>query len=224
MATANIDTESSLVAPGGFIAGVDEVGRGALAGPVVIGVVVIDPRACAQVPTGLTDSKLLSPKRREGFVPVVQEWAHEWGVGEASPEEIDELGIMTAMALAAQRALLTIDTRVDAVLLDGSVNWLARSAAFWAPKVTTKVKADITCASVSAAGVLAKVHRDALMVAASDEMPEYGWAGNKGYGSADHRSAIAEFGASDFHRLSWRLLPGDEGDEPPEDDQPSLFD
>lgn len=216
MATANLDVERSLVAPGEIIGGVDEVGRGALAGPVVVGVVVVDPHSCGDVPAGLTDSKLLSPTRRQQLVPQIHEWALHVGIGAASAEDIDEVGIMTALALAAQRAMLDIDSRCHAFLLDGSTNWLNRSLAFRAARTTTKVKADITCAAVSAASVVAKVHRDALMVAAAADYPEYGWEGNKGYASADHRAAIGEHGPTDFHRLSWRLLP-DEG-------EPTLFD
>lgn len=217
MATATLDFERSLVRPGMLVAGVDEVGRGALAGPVVVGITVVDPHACAPVPNGLTDSKLLSPNRRESFVPVIAEWALEQGIGEASAAEIDEVGIMTAMALAAQRALLAVDRPFAAVVLDGSANWLARSTAFWNPAVHTRVKADIDCATVSAASVIAKVHRDSLMVAAAQEHPEYDWHANKGYASASHRTAIAAIGPSDMHRLSWRLLPD-------EDQQLSLFD
>lgn len=216
MATANLDVEKSLVAPGECIGGIDEVGRGALAGPVVVGVVVVDPHTCGDVPEGLTDSKLLSPARRQQLVPQIYQWANHVGIGEASAEDIDELGIMTGLALAAQRALLDIDSRCHAFLLDGSVNWLNRSVAFRAARTTTKVKADISCAAVSAASVVAKVHRDALMVAAAADYPHYGWQGNKGYASADHRAAIAEYGATDFHRLSWRLLP--------DDGEPTLFD
>ncbi|MEY5144750.1 MAG: hypothetical protein RL745_111 [Actinomycetota bacterium] len=216
MATANLETEQSLVQPGQLLGGVDEVGRGALAGPVVVGIVVVDPHSCGQVPPGLTDSKLLSPKRRRELVPLIHDWALYVGIGEASAADIDEVGIMTALALAAQRAMLDIDSRCHAFLLDGSTNWLDRSIAFRAARTSTKVKADVTCAAVAAASVVAKVHRDALMVSVASDYPEYGWQGNKGYASADHRAAIEAHGPTEMHRLSWRLLP--------EDPEPTLFD
>ncbi len=186
--------------------GMDEVGRGAIAGPVAVGASVVDQSVGAH-PAGLRDSKLLSEKRRDAMAPLAQSWSRFSAVGLASAAEVDELGIVAALGIAGKRALVSLHEAGAAiaesvVLLDGSHNWLSAALASPLP-VHVRVKADRDCASVAAASVIAKVHRDALMIEADSLSPGYGWASNKGYGSAGHFAAIAELGATDFHRRTW---------------------
>lgn len=205
---------------GGLLAAIDEVGRGALAGPVSAGVVLIDLDT-RSAPQGVRDSKLLSARAREELVPRIRRWAVDAAVGHASNDEIDELGIITALRRAARRALEALEGRGHVaahVLLDGSHDWLTPPAATlfdaddWpAPSVTTRVKADMTCAAVAAASVLAKVERDALMVAADAAHPGYGWTANKGYAAPEHRDALLMLGPSAFHRRSWNLSTAEPG-------------
>ncbi|HYO20039.1 MAG TPA: ribonuclease HII [Dermatophilaceae bacterium] len=217
-----------------LIAGMDEVGRGALAGPVSVGVVVID-QACRSAPVGVKDSKLLSPRVRERLVPGIRAWAAAYAVGHASPAEIDEHGIMAALRLAGQRALDALPVIPDLVLLDGNQDWLTDSGQAGLPglpclpgllednlgsvpglaaraplraiPVRTMVKADLFCSSVAAASVLAKVERDAMMVALATTVPGYAWELNKGYSAPEHLAALGSRGPSVHHRRSWRL-PG----------------
>jgi ribonuclease HII len=206
------------------VAGCDEVGRGALAGPVTVGVVVIDG-AVRRVPKGLADSKLLTPQRREALVPHIQRWSLTYGVGHASPAEIDQWGLTVALRLAGHRALSCLQATPDVVLLDGSYDWLSprhEQSALWqidltepasepdwpvcsVPTVVTQVKADLACASVAAASVLAKTTRDAIMVDLAGEQPEYAWDENKGYASDRHREQLRRHGPTCHHRQSWRL-------------------
>lgn len=202
--------EPSLTVERGFfadgarvVAGMDEVGRGAIAGPVTIGVVAID-RGVGEIPTGLRDSKLMTPKRREAILPEVFEWALEWATGSATADEIDAYGIVSALGLAASRALGALTVSPDVVLLDGNNAFLVEEPN--GPRIVTRVKADQDCASVSAASVIAKVERDALMTTLHDRYPHYGWAGNKGYGAKVHTDAIKTHGLTDLHRRSWNLL------------------
>ena len=207
----DLRTERELVDGGAtFVAGMDEVGRGAIAGPVMVGVVVIDRNIVmhGDIPSGLADSKLLSEKRRVALVEPVREWCVSWSVGVAEASEIDAHGIMTALQLAGQRALSQLTVQPDVVIVDGPIDWLTENPARGAagdPRVVTQVKADQLCASVAAASIVSKVQRDQLMVALHEHFPAYGWASNKGYGSALHRGAIKEMGACDFHRRTWNL-------------------
>jgi ribonuclease HII len=205
-----------------LVAGMDEVGRGALAGPVSVGVVVIDD-VCRSAPIGVKDSKLLSHQVRERLVPKIQRWASGYAVGHASPGEIDRYGIMVALRLAGTRALAALPVIPDLVLLDGNYDWLTdpgREGLFGllegdfdgdpvAPfvPVRTMIKADLFCSSVAAASVLAKVERDAMMVALAAEVPGYAWELNKGYSAPEHFAALESHGATVHHRRSWRL-PG----------------
>jgi ribonuclease HII len=193
-----------------LLAAVDEVGRGALAGPASVGVVLVDADV-RTAPAGVRDSKLLTPAAREALVPRIRRWAPRHAVGHASPAEVDEVGILGALRLAARRALATLPTP-DLVLLDGNHDWLTdpMSGGLFAattPPVRTLIKADMSCSSVAAASVLAKVERDAMMVALHAEHPAYGWAGNKGYSAPEHFAALTELGATVHHRRSWRLPP-----------------
>ncbi|HET8958620.1 MAG TPA: ribonuclease HII [Microcella sp.] len=213
---ATLEVERALFAAGApVIIGIDEVGRGALAGVVAVGACAILP-TCGEHPSGLRDSKLLSPARRAALVPLAQGWAQAIAVGESQPSEVDELGIIAALGLAGRRALIALhDVGVDVgraeVIVDGVHDWLT-PALVTAPRIRTRAKADRDCASVAAASIIAKEHRDALMRTEHERLPVYGWDGNKGYGSPAHLAAIAEHGPSDRHRRSWLRSPGATGD------------
>lgn len=202
--------EPSLTVERGFfadgaqiVAGMDEVGRGAIAGPVTIGVVAIGS-SVGEIPKGLRDSKLMTPKRREAILPEVFDWAREWATGSATAKEIDAFGIVSALGLAASRALGALSVTPDVVLLDGNNAFVVEEPG--GPRIVTRVKADQDCACVSAASVIAKVERDALMTTLHEQFPHYGWAGNKGYGAKVHTDAIKTYGLTDLHRRSWNLL------------------
>lgn len=209
-------TERQLLRAGAdLVAGMDEVGRGALAGPVSVGVVVVDDQT-PTAPQGLADSKLLSPAAREGLVPHLVRWGRAHGVGHASAAEIDEVGIVAALRLAGTRALEQVEQvlgPVTTVLLDGSHDWLTPPADLFSQEVDTprtvhmRVRADQTCACVAAASVVAKVTRDALMTDLDAQHPAYCWAQNKGYAAPAHVAALAQHGPTTWHRRSWRL-PG----------------
>lgn len=188
-----------------LVIGIDEVGRGAIAGPVAVGVHAV-LAGTESFPAGLRDSKLLSEKRREVIAPLVLEWG-AGSVGFATAAEIDEHGITKMLGEAARRALLElhglgVPVGRALILLDGSHDWL--SPVLRSPlNVTTRVGADRMCASVSAASVRAKVARDEVMREAHEQHPHYAWASNKGYGSAAHYAGISEHGLTEFHRATW---------------------
>jgi ribonuclease HII len=207
-----------------YVAGMDEVGRGSLAGPVTVGVVVVDG-AARSAPSGVRDSKLLTPAAREALVPKLRRWAVGYAVGHAEADEIDRYGIIAALRLAGRRALAQLATPPTCVLLDGSHDWLTVRAELAGlfeldrpgrspapvveltvdPVVTTLVKADLRCAAVAAASVLAKVERDAMMVQRAAQFPEYGWRENKGYSAPEHAAALRRLGPCQQHRQSWSL-------------------
>ena len=210
------------------LAAIDEVGRGALAGPVTVGVVVVD-RSTGTAPAGIRDSKLLAPDTRVALQPLIRRWCLSWAVGSASSDEIDRVGLTAALRLAGERALSELDVVPELVLLDGAHDWLTRPAVqgdlfaddevadhdagalpFSAPRVVTRVKADLTCSAVAAASVLAKVQRDALMVELSPRFPEFRWDENKGYASPEHLEALRRHGPTVLHRVSWNLPPRDQ--------------
>lgn len=203
------------------IAGIDEVGRGALAGPVSVGVCALE--RCDSWPDGLADSKELTRARRDAMADALVAFGLARAVGHATPDEIDRYGIVGALRLAGRRALAEIadaGVSVEAVLLDGKHDWLtepqatlfedpARASAPLPgptpPPVTMVIKGDTLCASIAAGSVIAKVERDAIMAAAHADHPEYGWEGNKGYGAATHLDALRRLGPSPLHRRSWKL-------------------
>jgi ribonuclease HII len=204
------------------VACADEAGRGALCGPVSVGVILVTADT-KPAPIGVRDSKLLSPVQRQALVPRITRWAAH-AVGMASAAEIDALGIVPAMRLAGQRALAALPVLPDRVLLDGNHDYLSEPgqaslfggerALLDVPPVVTMVKADLRCAGVAAASILAKTARDAIMVGLSPQYPEYRWADNKGYGAPEHLDALARFGPTPHHRVSWSLpepgsRPGD---------------
>ncbi|MDA4894028.1 ribonuclease HII [Streptomyces sp. MS2A] len=192
------------------IIALDEVGRGALAGPVAVGAAIIDASgARRRVPEGLRDSKLVPSARRADVAARAQGWVLSSAVGWADNAEIDEVGIMRALGLAASRALIAacadaVDPATALVILDGNHDYLS---AVHPSSVTvrTVVKGDRDCASVSAASVIAKVARDALMVELHETHPDYQWERNKGYASPEHRDAIRRLGLSPLHRSSWAI-------------------
>lgn len=221
-----LDLERELAASGyDFLVGFDEVGRGALAGPVMVGAAAIATSDLAkrQVPEGVADSKLLTAHRREGMLDALCSWCTAYAVGQATNTEIDEWGISHALGIAALRALNNIEQHLAVVapyrigaILDGPNDYITKALdTFDAPllaipaEIITRVKADQQCASVATASVIAKVTRDRLMVSIAQGNPAYRpyhWAQNKGYGSAEHRAAIARYGATDLHRRSWHLV------------------
>lgn len=201
-----------------LLAGMDEVGRGALAGPVSVGVVVID-ETCRTAPQGVRDSKLLTPAAREAMVPRVRRWALAYAVGHASAVEIDRIGIIAALRLAGTRALAALPVRPDLVILDGNHDWLtdpqqvglfAELAQPAVPPVRTMIKADLKCSSVAAASVLAKVERDGMLTQLHEQYPHYQWAANKGYSAPEHLLALDEHGPCELHRRSWRRFVTDD--------------
>ena len=198
-----LDVERQLFATGArIIVGIDEVGRGAIAGPVTIGAVAIDA-SYTTFPDGLADSKLLTPKRREAMDPRVREWALAHATGSATATEIDRIGIVSALGLAASRALSSLGIAPDVLVIDGNTPFLVEEPD--GPRIIMRIKADQDCASVAAASVIAKVERDALMTRLHAEHPQYGWEGNKGYGAAVHTDAIRTHGVTQYHRTSWNL-------------------
>ncbi|WP_037913887.1 ribonuclease HII [Actinacidiphila yeochonensis] len=180
------------------VAGVDEVGRGAWAGPVTVCAAVTGLR---RPPEGLTDSKLLTPKRRSELAAVLSGWVTGYAFGHASNDEIDDLGMTAALRLAAVRALEGLPERPDAVILDGKHDYLGGP---WT--VRTVIKGDQSCVSVAAASVLAKVHRDGAMAELGAEYLPFAFQDNAGYPSPVHRAALEELGPTVHHRLSWAYL------------------
>lgn len=213
--------ELALLANHEVLVGLDEVGRGALAGPVCVGAGVVTRATADQFPDGLRDSKLVLAKIRPGVATEARKWLAGFAVGNASANEIDDQGIVAALRLAASRALgqlLRDGHRPTAAILDGSHNWLEVSLLdadlphLEFQQVVVRSKADAHCAVVAAASVIAKVHRDEYMVRLPD--PGYGFAAHKGYGVPEHLATLAALGPGDEHRRSWRL-PGRDGGDPP---------
>jgi ribonuclease HII len=209
-----IEFERSLTQGGvRFIIGIDEVGRGAVAGPVAVGVALIDTHspAFADIPSGLRDSKLLSERQREALQPLIETWMHAGSVGMVDASAIDEKGIVYSLALSASRGLTSLLEQAGVaaaiardgavILLDGTHNWLEGHTG--GLPVTVRAKADRDCASVAAASVLAKVARDHLMVELAAEHPGYGFEGHKGYASELHIKAIRSLGPCAVHRKTW---------------------
>lgn len=206
----SLELERDLLAHAPVVIGLDEVGRGAIAGPVAVGACALGSAHVDDgMPAGLRDSKLLSAKRRLAIAPLVESWALATGVGMCSAAEIDEFGIVACLAAAAKRALAALHGRgVDvaraAVILDGSHDWLSPALAH-PLEIVVRPKADRDCGAVAGASVVAKVQRDRLMREAheSGEHADYSWHTNAGYGSAAHLAAITANGPSPLHRRTW---------------------
>lgn len=198
-----------------FLFGVDEVGRGCLAGPTCVGVVLASG---GDAPEGLDDSKKLSKARREALIPSIKSWAVDYEIGSATADEVDQLGILPALRLAAERAFTDIISRQSGhvntgVILDGTFDFLRRTDRAAAAvelfntdnlDVTCVAKADALYPEVSAASVLAKVYRDDFMTELALQYPGYSFERNAGYGSQAHRDALKELGmVPGVHRASW---------------------
>ena len=189
------EIENSLYSEGyKMICGVDEAGRGPLAGPVCAAAVIL-PKGL-ELP-GLNDSKKLTDKKRRELFPIIKEQAIAYGIGLASHEEIDEINILQATYLAMERAIAHLEGKADFALIDGN-----RAKDFGLP-VRTVVKGDSLSASIAAASVLAKVTRDDIMLEMAQKYPEYGFDVHKGYGTKAHYEALRAHGHSEIHRLSF---------------------
>jgi len=178
------------------IAGVDEVGRGPLAGPVTAAAVILDPK---NIPNGLNDSKALSKKKREALEPLILATA-QVSIAHATVEEIDEINILRASHLAMERAIAGLD-HVGHALIDG--NMIPRGLIIPA---TTIIKGDARSLSISAASIMAKLCRDRIMVELAQQYPGYGWDTNAGYGSKSHISALQNLGVTPHHRRSFKPI------------------
>jgi ribonuclease HII len=209
--------ERRLLRENALVIACDEVGRGALAGPVAVGAVAMDAAgARRRIPEGLRDSKLVPEPRRAEVAGRAAGWVAASSIGWASAAEIDEVGIIRALGLAAVRAIADLRSfgvvPEDAiVILDGNHDYITPAGGAGLT-VRPVIKADRDCASAAAASVIAKVARDALMTDLHDDLPEYCWARNKGYASPEHREAIRSRGLSAHHRASWAIA-----------DAPTLF-
>lgn len=201
------------------VVGLDEVGRGAWAGPLVIGAAVIPRDKRIQ---GVRDSKLLNEPERERMYDKIAPWCRAWSIGSVSQQECDTIGMSAAQKLAARRALENLGLHADAILVDGSWDFVGTG------NVQRLIKGDATCLSIAAASVLAKVTRDREMRAEAEHYPYWAFADNKGYPCPKHKAALAGWGPSMIHRRSWvfmeavpwaidRVFPLDHPD------QPSLF-
>ena len=204
--SADLDLERSLFAEGfREIIALDEVGRGALAGPVSVGAVIIGPDI-VEPPVGIDDSKKLTAKRRHAMCALIAEWVPAKAVAHVEAARIDEVGITVALGEAASAAIDGLGwagNTATVVLLDGKFDFLTPVRSGF--EVRTVVGGDGRCASIAAASILAKEERDALMREWHLLHPEYDWQSNVGYGAPAHRRAIAECGVTNFHRRSWRL-------------------
>ena len=179
------------------MAGVDEVGRGAWAGPISVGAAI--------VPQGrrvykVRDSKMLTEPEREALFERIGSWCDDWSIGHASAEECDRLGMSAAHKLAAERALNGLTVVPDAVLVDGKWDFVANG------RTRMIVKGDATCLSIAAASILAKVTRDRIMREAAPHYPAFGFESNKGYPDPRHQAALHAYGPSSIHRRSWVFM------------------
>lgn len=224
--------EMQLVSAGAdVVLGFDEVGRGALSGPVMVGCAAFFASHIRQlvasnqpIPSLLRDSKMLTASERERLFEPLSQWADAWAIGASTNHEIDEWGISHALGIAALRALMQVEAQLGAGksgagsslagILDGPYDYITPASATLdaptldqMPSIATVVKGDAHCASAACASCLAKVIRDRLMVQYSHDprYQKYDWAENKGYGTKAHRAAITKYGPSDLHRLSWHL-------------------
>jgi ribonuclease HII len=179
----------------GYIAGIDEVGRGPLAGPVVTAAVILDPNRPI---LGLADSKKLTEKSREILAATIKQDALAWAIGRAEPEEIDQLNILQATLLAMKRAVESLSIVPSHALVDGN-----QAPNLMCP-VTTIIKGDQTEPAIAAASIIAKVSRDKEMILMEEYFPGYGFAKHKGYPTKIHQDALMKLGVSEIHRRSFK--------------------
>lgn len=198
-----------------IVVGMDEVGRGAWAGPLTIGAVVLPTTGRVR---GVRDSKMLREDERESLYPRLVGWCAAWSVGHATNDECDRLGMREALRLAARRALDGLGVVPDRVLLDGLVDFVG------GVPTRTIVKGDATCLPIAAASVVAKVTRDRMMRAISPGCDAFDFAANKGYPSPVHRAALRRHGPTIWHRRSWSFMDDLEGYERYRRGEPTLFD
>lgn len=193
-----LDHEKALWADGlEIVVGLDEVGRGSWAGPLVIGAAVVpkDRRLYK-----LRDSKMLTEAEREAMFDRVADWCDAWSLGVVSPEECDELGMSAALRLAAKRAIESLSVIPDRILLDGSHDFIGDG------RTHTIVKGDALCVSIAAASILAKVSRDRMMRNEAENFPAFDFHRNKGYPCPRHRMALSALGPTTIHRRSWSFM------------------
>jgi ribonuclease HII len=181
------------------VVGIDEVGRGAWAGPLMVGAAVL-PRDRRVL--GVRDSKLLSERERERLFDRIAAWCTTWAVGAVSQQECDELGMSAAQKLACQRAVNGLDLKPDVAVVDGSWDFVSPSVAH----VERRVKADRNCLAVAAASILAKVVRDREMRAHAEHYPAWAFDSNKGYPCPVHKAALLGYGPSAIHRRTWVFM------------------
>lgn len=191
-------TERAFDAEGLLVAGLDEVGRGAWAGPLTVGVAMLD---LAAMPAGLRDSKLLTPERRTELDRHVRDHA-EVATGEVPHDELDGVGLAAALRIAAQRAVEALHRRPDVVLIDGNIDLLAGLGY----RTEVLIGGDDRCVSIAAASIVAKVQRDTWMIAQAPHHPAYGFDTNKGYATEQHLRALATYGPCELHRRSWQPI------------------
>jgi len=183
-----------------LVCGIDEVGRGAWAGPVTVAAVVPAPDHL----TGIRDSKMLTHDQRDVAAAAVRDWARAYAIGHASPQECDELGMTAALRTAGRRALAQLAARglePDRVILDGNHDYLRLGA-----RVTTVIKGDATSLAVAAASCVAKVERDRMMGAEAAHFPAYGFDSNRGYPAPTHKAALQAWGPTTIHRRTWVFM------------------
>jgi ribonuclease HII len=181
------------------VVGIDEVGRGAWAGPLMVGAAIL-PRE--KRVNGVRDSKMLSEANRERLFDRIADWCDAWAVGGASQEECDELGMADAQRLAARRAVEALGMRPDAAVVDGKWNFVTGTV----PHVEMRVKADRSCLAVAAASILAKVTRDRIMRENAESYPHWSFDTNKGYPCPLHKAALQGYGPSAIHRRTWVFM------------------
>jgi ribonuclease HII len=190
-----------------WVAGLDEVGRGAWAGPLTVGVAVLRPRVTTRsIPAWLRDSKMLSEAKREQIFDKVGAWCEAWAVGHSTHDECDDWGMTEALRVAARRALSGLGQAPEALIIDGPRDLLSHPRDPYTGVVRPIVHGDAKCASVAAASVLAKVVRDRIMREEADHFPVYSFEQNKGYPSLVHQTALRGYGPSTIHRCSWVFL------------------
>jgi ribonuclease HII len=195
----SLELELELLQTYDRVIGIDEVGRGSIAGPVAVGAAAFTKETAQLIPTGLRDSKLITEPKRDSVAALTKDWV-SYSVGMQSAAQIEQFGISKALQNAAVLAIEPLVAEKTVLLLDGSHNFLAGVVNL---PVVTRTKADRDCAIVSAAALCAKVERDELMRALHTEYPFYDWDSNKGYASESHIAALRSMGPSKEHRISW---------------------